>query len=52
MSQNMSELGDGKRITLSTRAGWPMSTKMKSMHMITAAMARHSPRMTILPNGL
>ena len=33
-----------------TRIGCPISTKMKSMHMMTAAMARNSPRIVILPN--
>ena len=52
MSQNMSEFGVGKRATLSTRVGCPMSTNMKSMHMITAEIARNSPRITIFPNAL
>ncbi len=52
MSQNMSEFGVGYRITFRTRVGWPMSTKMNSMHIVTAAIARNSPRIVSLPKAL
>ncbi len=32
--------------------GWPMSAMMNRMHMMTAEIARNSPRITILPNVL
>ena len=52
MSQNIMELGVGYSITFSTRIGWPMSTKMKSMHIVTAEIARNSPRIVIWPKAL
>ncbi len=52
MSQNIMECGVGWSMTFRIRMGWPMSTKMKSMHMVTAEMARNSPRMVILPKAL
>jgi hypothetical protein len=48
----MTEPGVGWRSTFMMRVGWPMSTKIKRMHMVTAAMARNSPRITIFPNFL
>ena len=52
MSQNIIECGVGWRKTLRILFGMPMSTKMKSMHMMTAEIARPSPRMTIRPKSL
>ena len=51
-SQNMTEFSVGWRTTFMILMGWPMSTKMNRMHMVTAEMARNSPRITILPNFL
>ena len=52
MSQNIIELGVGYSITLSTRMGCPMSTKMNSMHIATDEIARNSPRIVMRPNAL
>ena len=51
MSQNMMELGVGYKRTFMIRTGWPMSTTMNRPHMVTAEMARNSPRMVIFPNA-
>ncbi len=52
MSQNIIECGRRVEDDVEDPDRLPMSTKMKSMHMITAAMARNSPRIVILPNAL
>ena len=47
----MRELGDGYRMTLNTRMGWPKLARMKSPATVTAETARNSPRITIFPNA-
>ena len=52
MSQKRTEFGVGCRITFIARIGCPRSARMKSRHIVTAPIARNSPRIVILPKAL
>src|SRR3972149_8857104 len=52
MSQNRMDDGDGCRIMLNARAGWPRSATMNMRHMTTAGAARNWPATVMRPNTL
>jgi len=48
----MTELGVGWSMTFMILMGCPISTKINRIHIVTAEIARNSPRITILPTFL